>query len=113
MSRRGWLLFIIMSVIWGTPYLLIRVAVRDLSPATLVFARTFPAAVLLLPLALRRGQLRPLLPQWRWIVAYTAVEIAIPEKCPRCPRGERAGASFAGSGAGSGTVAVILSGTVP
>src|SRR5580704_12679565 len=78
MSRRGWLLFITMSVIWGTPYLLIRVAVRDLSPVTLVFARTFPAAVLLLPLALRRGQLRPLLPRWRWILAYTAVEIAGP-----------------------------------
>jgi drug/metabolite transporter (DMT)-like permease len=78
MSRRGWLLFVAMSVIWGTPYLLIRVAVRDLSPATLVFARTFPAAVLLIPVALRRGQLRPLLPRWRWILAYTAVEIAGP-----------------------------------
>jgi drug/metabolite transporter (DMT)-like permease len=78
MSRRGWWLFVVMSVIWGTPYLLIRVAVRDLSPATLVFARTLPAAVLLIPLAARRGQLRPILSRWRWIVAYTAVEIALP-----------------------------------
>jgi drug/metabolite transporter (DMT)-like permease len=78
MSRRGWLLFVTMSVIWGTPYLLIRVAVRELSPATLVFARTLPAALLLIPLALQRGQLRPLLPRWRWVVAYTVVEIALP-----------------------------------
>ena len=78
MTRRGWLLFVAMSVIWGTPYLLIRVAVRELSPATLVFARTLPAAILLIPLALRRGHLRPLLRHWRWIVAYTVVELALP-----------------------------------
>ena len=78
MSRRGWLLFTAMSVIWGTPYLFIRVAVRDLSPATLVFARTLPAAILLFPVAAHRGQLRPLLPQWRWILGYTAVELALP-----------------------------------
>jgi len=78
MSRRGWLLFIAMSVIWGTPYLLIRVAVRELSPATLVFARTLPAAVLLVPLAWRRGQLRPLAARWRWVIAFTAAEIALP-----------------------------------
>jgi drug/metabolite transporter (DMT)-like permease len=77
-SRRGWLLFIAMSVIWGTPYLLIRVAVRELSPATLVFARTLPAAILLLPVAAHRGQLRPLLGHWRWVMAFTAAEIALP-----------------------------------
>ena len=78
MSRRGWFLFVAMSVIWGCPYLLIRVAVREMSPATLVFARTLPAAILLIPLAVHRGLLRPLIPQWRWIVAYTAAEIALP-----------------------------------
>jgi drug/metabolite transporter (DMT)-like permease len=78
MTRRGWFLFIAMSIIWGTPYLLIRIAVRDLSPATLVFARTLPAAILLVPVALHRGQLRPLLARWPWIVAYTACEIALP-----------------------------------
>ena len=40
MSRRGWLLFASMCVIWGVPYLLIKVAVRDVSPASLVFLRT-------------------------------------------------------------------------
>ena len=78
MSRKGWLLFCALCVIWGIPYLLIRVAVRELTPATLVFARTAPAALLLLPFALRRSELRALLGRWRWIVAYTFVEIAVP-----------------------------------
>jgi drug/metabolite transporter (DMT)-like permease len=78
MSRRGWLLFLAMSLIWGIPYLLIRVAIRDFSPPTLVFARTFPAALLLLPLAIYRDQLRSLLPRWRWILLFAIVEMAIP-----------------------------------
>jgi drug/metabolite transporter (DMT)-like permease len=72
------LLFAALSVIWGIPYLLIRVAVRDLSPATLVFARTAPAALALVPLAWHRGQVRAVLVRWRWLVAYSVVEIAAP-----------------------------------
>ena len=78
MSRRGLVLFALMCVIWGIPYLLIRVAVRDLSPAFLVFARTGFAALLLLPLAARRGQLRVLLPYWRPVVLFAVIEIAVP-----------------------------------
>jgi drug/metabolite transporter (DMT)-like permease len=78
MSRRGWLLFALMCVIWGIPYLLIRVAVRDFSPGTLVFARTAPAVFLLLPWAIYRGALRGLLPYWRPLALYTAVEVALP-----------------------------------
>jgi drug/metabolite transporter (DMT)-like permease len=77
-SRKGWLLFIALCVIWGIPYLLIRVAVRELPPPALVFLRTAPAALLLVPLALHRGELRPLLARWRWVGAYTAIELAIP-----------------------------------
>jgi drug/metabolite transporter (DMT)-like permease len=78
MSRRGWLLFATMSVIWGIPYLLIKVADEQLSPATIVFARTGLAAILLVPVALRRGLLRPLLPKWHWMLVYTVIEIAGP-----------------------------------
>jgi drug/metabolite transporter (DMT)-like permease len=77
-SRRGWGLFVAMAVIWGVPYLLIKVAVEELSPATLVLVRTGLAAVLLLPVALARGQVRPLLAYWKPLVAYTAVEICGP-----------------------------------
>jgi drug/metabolite transporter (DMT)-like permease len=78
MSRRGWLLFVAMGVIWGIPYLLIKVAVGGLSPVTLVFLRTAVAALMLLPLAAFRGQLRPLLPRWRLLLIFAAVEVAVP-----------------------------------
>jgi drug/metabolite transporter (DMT)-like permease len=78
MTRRGWILFAAMSVIWGVPYLMIRVAIRDLSPATLVGARTALAAVLLLPLAARRKELRPLVVVWLPLLAFTVIEIAVP-----------------------------------
>lgn len=67
-----------MGVIWGIPYLLIRVSVRELSPGTLVLFRTAPAALGLLPLAFRRGLIRPLLDRWPWVVLYTTVELAVP-----------------------------------
>ena len=47
MSRRGAVLFAAMCFIWGVPYLMIRVAVRELAPVTLVFFRTAIGAALL------------------------------------------------------------------
>src|SRR5919108_431508 len=67
-----------MCVIWGIPYLMIRVAVRELAPVTLVFLRTGLAALLLVPLAAHRRELRPLLARWRPLFAYTAIEVALP-----------------------------------
>lgn len=78
MTRRGWILFGVMGVIWGIPYLLIKVAVGDLSPASLVFLRTTTGALVLLPIAARRGAISPLLAHWRWLLVYTVVEVAIP-----------------------------------
>jgi drug/metabolite transporter (DMT)-like permease len=78
MTRRGWVLFAAMAFLWGIPYLLIKVAVADLSPITLVFLRTGIAAILLIPLAASRGALRPLLPYWKAVLAYTVVEVTAP-----------------------------------
>jgi drug/metabolite transporter (DMT)-like permease len=78
MTRRGLVLFGLMSAIWGIPYLFIRVAVAEITPATLVLARTSIAAAILLPIAFARVDLRPVLARWRWVVAFAAVEIAIP-----------------------------------
>ncbi len=78
MSRRGALLFAAMCVIWGIPYLLIKVAVEDMSPSMLVLARTAIAAAILLPIALARNELRPLLPRWLPLLAFAAIEIALP-----------------------------------
>ncbi len=78
MSRRGWALFAAMSVIWGIPYLLIKVAVGGVPVPVLVLARVGIGAALLLPVAVRRGQLGTLRPYWRWLAAFAAVEIITP-----------------------------------
>lgn len=78
MSRRGWLLFAAMCVIWGIPYLLIKVAVEEISPALLVLARTGIGALLLLPIAAMRDELRPLLCHWAPLLAFATIEIAVP-----------------------------------
>lgn len=67
-----------MAVIWGIPYLLIRVAVAEVSPPVLVFARTAIGTAVLLPLAFARVDLRPTVTHFRWVVAFAAVEIAGP-----------------------------------
>ncbi len=78
MSRRALVLFAMMSVIWGIPYLFIRIAVEEISPAMLVFARTGIATVILLPIALARTDMRVILARWRWLAVFAAVEIGGP-----------------------------------
>jgi drug/metabolite transporter (DMT)-like permease len=74
-SRRGWILFAAMGAIWGIPYLFIKVAVEEVSPSTMVLARTSIAALLLLPIALARGQVKPVLPRWKPLALFAVVEI--------------------------------------
>jgi drug/metabolite transporter (DMT)-like permease len=75
-SARGWILFAAISVIWGMPYLFIKIGVEELSPGFVAWSRVALAAIVLLPLAIRRGALRGL--PLRWLVAFAAAEIAIP-----------------------------------
>ncbi len=77
-GRRGWVLFAAMCFIWGIPYLMIRVAVREVSPSSLVLFRSALAALILLPLAVARGELGPLRQRLLPLAAFAAVEIAIP-----------------------------------
>jgi drug/metabolite transporter (DMT)-like permease len=72
------LLFLVVGVIWGTPYLLIKIAVDEVSPAMLVFVRTTIGAAVLLPLALRRRELGALRGRWRWLLAFAAGEVIGP-----------------------------------
>ncbi|MEU2348098.1 DMT family transporter [Modestobacter sp. NPDC049651] len=78
MTRRGWLLFAAMSVIWGVPYLLIKVAVGELSPVVVVFARCLVGAALLLPWALTHGGLRAARTHWRPLLLFTVLEMTGP-----------------------------------
>jgi drug/metabolite transporter (DMT)-like permease len=67
-----------MCVIWGIPYLLIKVSLEGLGPVDLVFVRFALGAVLLVPIALSRVEVRPILGRWGWIIAYTIIEMGIP-----------------------------------
>ena len=78
MSRRGWVLFAAMSVIWGLPYLLIKVAVGGVPVPVLVLARVAIGAALLLPIAVRRRQLGALRPYLGWLAVFALVEIITP-----------------------------------
>ena len=75
MSLRGWMLFAAMGVIWGIPYLLIKVAVDEVPVPVLVFARSAVGALLLLPLALSRETRRTIARHWKPVVAFTLVEL--------------------------------------
>lgn len=78
MSRRGWVLFSAMAVIWGIPYLLIRIAVRQLDPGVLVLGRTLPAAAVLVPLVIARGHFSILWQHLKWITIFAMVEFGVP-----------------------------------
>ena len=78
MSRRGWVLFAAMCVLWGIPYLLIKVAVAEVSVAVLVFARTALGALVLLPLAARPGAVTVVRAHWRALLVFALVEIIGP-----------------------------------
>jgi drug/metabolite transporter (DMT)-like permease len=78
MSRRGVILFMTLGIIWGLPYLLIKVSVEYLSPEVVVFLRVFLAAIILLPVVIKRGYLRELKGHWKWVFVFAIVEITFP-----------------------------------
>jgi drug/metabolite transporter (DMT)-like permease len=71
-------LFGLMCFIWGIPYLLIKVAIGEVSVPVLVFARIVIGAVLLVPLALRGGQFASLRGNWKPVAAFAAMEMLVP-----------------------------------
>jgi len=78
MTRKGWLLFILMSVLWGIPYLFIRIAVRELDPAVVVFVRLALAAVILLPVAAQRGALGQIRKYWLLLAGLSLIQLVTP-----------------------------------
>jgi drug/metabolite transporter (DMT)-like permease len=78
-SARAWLAFVAVSVIWGIPYLFIKIAVdHGVPPGGVAFGRSAIGAAVLFPLALRAGTLSSLKGRWLWVVAYALAEIALP-----------------------------------
>jgi len=78
MSKRGAILFLSLGLIWGIPYLLIKVSVEYLSPEVIIFLRVFLAAIILMPVVIKRSYLRQLKGHWKWVFVFAIVEIAFP-----------------------------------
>lgn len=80
-SRRGLILFLTLGIVWGLPYLLIKIAVEDLSVPMVVFGRLFFAAIVLMPIVIARRQLGALRGHMRWVLAFAFVEMTITWWC--------------------------------
>ena len=82
MSRRNLVMLLALAAIWGASFLFIKVAVRELTPATLITGRLGLAALtlaLLVPFAVgTREMLRQLRQSWAWLVVVALVNTAIP-----------------------------------
>lgn len=78
MSWRAWITFAILCVIWGIPYLLIKLALEELSPASIAWARLALAALVLLPLAWKRGVLRAAMNHKAAIAGFAVLELVVP-----------------------------------
>ena len=82
MSRRYLVMLLALAAIWGASFLFIKVAVRELTPATLIVGRLGLAALtlaLIAPAAVgTRETLRQLRRHWAWLVVVALVNTAIP-----------------------------------
>ena len=78
MSWRGWMVFLALCVVWGIPYFFIKLALEEFSPACVAWSRAALGAAVLLPIAWKRGVLRPAMAHKRAILAFTLCEMVIP-----------------------------------
>ena len=78
MSRRNWFLFITIGLLWGIPYLLLKVSVAELSVPVIVCSRTFIGALVLLPIAIYQKNLIPALKKFHYVLLYAILEMFLP-----------------------------------
>lgn len=78
MTKKGWGLFALVGLLWGIPYLFMKVAVEELSTPVIVFARVLIGALVLIPLAIYKKELIPALKYWKYIALYAILEMVVP-----------------------------------
>lgn len=79
MSARAWVVFALVSTLWGIPYLFIKIAVDGgMPPLAVAWARVLLGAVVLLAIAWRTGTLPQLRGRWKWIAVFAVAELAVP-----------------------------------
>ncbi|HWZ64750.1 MAG TPA: EamA family transporter [Steroidobacteraceae bacterium] len=87
MTWTVWAAFAALSVIWGLPYLFIKLAVAEIPPVDVAWGRIVLGAAVLLPVAWQRGSLRAAAAKWRAVCAFAVVELVVP--FPLISLGER------------------------
>ena len=78
MSRKGWGLFALVGVLWGVPYMFMKIAVEELAVPVIVFSRLFIGALVLIPLAIHQKTIAVALKFWPYIAFYAVLEMVIP-----------------------------------
>jgi drug/metabolite transporter (DMT)-like permease len=78
MSRRALIHFALSGFFWGIPYLLMKVAVRDIPPSVIVCGRVLIGAAILIPIALHQKVLMDAVRGWRYVLPYAILEMMIP-----------------------------------
>ncbi len=78
MDRRSWLWLLLLASIWGASYMLIKIGLRELSPAMVAFARVALAAAVLMPIAVAQGALSGLRGRLGIVALVGAVQVAVP-----------------------------------
>lgn len=79
MTGRGWAAFVAVAVLWGVPYVLIKVGVDGgLSPGFIAWARVAVGAAALLAVVPWSQVLRLLRHSFGWLLAYALMEVALP-----------------------------------
>ena len=78
MSKTGWVNFGIVGLLWGIPYLFLKVAVGELEPSVIVISRTLIGALLLAPLAIKRSIFWLPIKRWPFLLLYSACELIGP-----------------------------------
>jgi len=77
-NRRAWIQMSVLAALWGASYMFIKVAIDDVSPIIVVWTRLVLAAMVLLPIAHRRGALAALVPHKGTILLLSVVQVGAP-----------------------------------
>jgi len=77
-SRKAFGLFLIIGVVWGTPYFFIEIALEHFDTTSVVFARVFLGALILMPIVIYRGMVKATLKAWPAVVAFASFEMVGP-----------------------------------
>ena len=78
MSRKSLFHYVLVGILWGIPYLLMKVAVEDFPPAAVVAGRTLIGAAILIPVALYRKKFKGAVLGFKYVAFYALMEMIGP-----------------------------------